>query len=159
MDSPVLNRIFWQLFSAPARGCLYSARRNPPPSRSHLLLPQRRGYARGLRSKEDDGSGRSTWQQRLDYFPKDVSKQLKEFPRVTARELRHRAQRPKRVKMYTRDFIEGSSINSMALHLAYVSQTVCTIRTMATSQNRRLSSHLASHSTSVPSPMKLSSTS
>ena len=158
MDSPVVNRIFQQLFTAPARGCLQSAGRKPPP-RSHLLSTQRRGYARGLRSKEDDGSGRSTWQQRLDYFPKDVTKQLKEFPRVTARELRHRAQRPKRVKMYTRDFIEGSSIYDMPLPLAHILQTVCTIRTMATSLNKLPSSHLESHSTSLPLPTKLSSTS
>ena len=158
MNSPVVNRIFRQLFTAPARGCLHSARRKPPP-RVHLLSPQRRGYARGIRSKEDDGSGRSTWQQRLDYFPKDVSKQLKEFSRVTARELRHRAQRPKRVKMYTRDFIEGSSIYHMPVLLAYMLQTVCTIRTMATSLNKLPSSHPGSPSTSLLLPMKLSLTS
>jgi hypothetical protein len=45
----------------------------------------------------------------MDAFPRDMSKQLKEYPRVTATDLRHRTQRPRRVKMYTREFIDGMS--------------------------------------------------
>ncbi|KAK4940156.1 hypothetical protein LTR10_019691 [Elasticomyces elasticus] len=40
-----------------------------------------------------------------------MSRQLKEYPRVTARDLQHRTQRPRRVKMYTREFIEDSLYN------------------------------------------------
>ena len=108
MDSPAVIQIFRQLLATPARRCLHRRpRARVPPSN----LPQihRRGYA--LRHKEDDGAGRSTWQQRIDYFPQDVSKELQSYPRLTAKELRHRKQRPKRVKMYTRDFIEDSLYN------------------------------------------------
>lgn len=70
---------------------------------------QRRHYA--LRKTDADGQGGSSWQQRLDHFPKDVSRQIREFPRVTARELRHREQRPRRVKMYAREFIDDSLYN------------------------------------------------
>jgi hypothetical protein len=37
-----------------------------------------------------------------------MSKQLKEYPRVTAKDLRHRTQRPRRIKMLTREFIDGA---------------------------------------------------
>ena len=107
MENPVVNQIFRQLF-APARGCLrrqtcakVAVQRNS--------CNQRRHYA--LRNTDADGQGGSTWQQRLDHFPRDVSKQLREYPRVTARDLKFRSQRPKRVKMYQRDFIDDSLYN------------------------------------------------
>ncbi|ETN44370.1 uncharacterized protein HMPREF1541_10550 [Cyphellophora europaea CBS 101466] len=107
MDTVLATQIFRQLFSKPARQCLHAQAR----ARSSLLRTptQRRAYA--LRHREDDGSGRSNWQQRLDHFPPDITKEIKEYPRVTAAELRHRAQRPRRVKMYTRDFIDDSLYN------------------------------------------------
>ena len=81
------------------------ARLSPPTS-----YDARRSKAT-LRHKEDDGHGRSNWQQRLDHFPPDITKELQQYPRVTAAELRHRAQRPKRVKMHTREFIDDSLYN------------------------------------------------
>lgn len=113
MDSPAVTQLFRQLFATPARRCLHRAQPAPPQA---PRIPWR-GYA--IRHKEDDGSGRSNWQQRLDYFPKDVSKELQAYPRVTANELRHRKQRPRRVKMYTRDFIEDSLYNP---HYGYFSK-------------------------------------
>ena len=102
MDLPVVNQIFRQLF-APSRQCLGSqafVRLRKTPREQ-----QRRTYA--LRRSQDDGQGGSRWQQRIDAFPKDMSKQLREYPKVTANDLRHRTQRPRRVKMLAREFIEG----------------------------------------------------
>ena len=105
MDSPAVTRIFQQLFARPSRRCLHlanAARRNSGPS-----LNQYRQYS--ARRSDTLKDGGSSWQQRIDAFPKDMSRQLKEYPRVTARDLQHRTQRPRRVKMYTREFIEGST--------------------------------------------------
>jgi hypothetical protein len=102
MDLPVVNQIFRQLF-APSRRCV-----RPQPLILLRKTPreqQCRTYA--LRRGQDDGQGGSRWQQRIDAFPKDMSKQLREYPKVTASDLRHRTQRPRRVKMLARDFIEG----------------------------------------------------
>lgn len=107
MDSPIATRLFRELFRTPARGCLQIRSRRPVPY-LQTQVTSRRNYA--LHNREDDGRGRSNWQQRLDHFPRDVSKELESYPRVTARDLKNRKQRPKRVKMYTRDFVEGQSI-------------------------------------------------
>jgi hypothetical protein len=70
-----------------------------------LHSSHRRSYA--VRGKQDDQDGGSGWQQRIDAFPKDMSKQLREYPKVTSFDLRNRLHRPRRVKMLARDFIEG----------------------------------------------------
>jgi len=61
-------------------------------------------------SSRGDGYSRqeSNWQQRTDLFPQDRSEEFKKYPMVTADGLRTRRERPRRVKMLTRDFIEGS---------------------------------------------------
>jgi len=102
MDSPVVNYIFRQL-SLPSRRCLHS--RPFAPLRQTPREQQCRTYV--LRRSQDDGQGGSRWQQRIDAFPKDISKQLREYPKLTASDLRYRSQRPRRVKMLARDFIEG----------------------------------------------------
>ena len=107
MDSPVVNHVFRQLF-APSRRCLYS--RSFVPLRMTPREQQCRMYA--LRRSQNDGQGGSRWQQRIDAFPKDMSKQLREYPKLTASDLRHRTQRPRRVKMLARDFIEGWKVIS-----------------------------------------------
>lgn len=48
------------------------------------------------------------WTKRGDY-PKDISQEYRTYPQVTANELRSRRQRPKQVKMLTREFIDGTS--------------------------------------------------
>ncbi|RVX69853.1 hypothetical protein B0A52_05687 [Exophiala mesophila] len=108
MDSPTVLRIFRQL-ARPSRQCVY----NPKSQVSRSAAPfssQHRSYAIGRKSHTDE-RGDSTWQQRTDILPRDVTQQIKEFPRITAKDLRHRTQRPRRVKMYTRDFIEDSLYN------------------------------------------------
>jgi hypothetical protein len=102
MDTPVFNCIFRQL-CAPSRRCLRS--RSFPSLQKPSREQQCRTYA--LRRSQDDGQGGSRWQQRIDAFPRDMSKQLREYPKLTASDLRHRTQRPRRVRMLARDFIEG----------------------------------------------------
>jgi hypothetical protein len=110
MDSPLLTRLFRQLFSHRACQSL----------RSHSELPFRIQGARrhGQRqcisstSRRRDGAGdarrnESHWQQRTDMFPLDMSEEYQKYPMVTADQLRGRRERPRRVKMLTRDFIEG----------------------------------------------------
>lgn len=71
-------------------------------------LDLRRSYVAGRGGQARAQSG-SFWQQRSDLLTKDMSREIQEFPRITARELRRRTQRPRRVKMLTRDFIEGQA--------------------------------------------------
>ena len=105
MDAAVLTKVFRDLFARPARKCLRRHAATSWIGFPALSLQQRRSYA--TRRKQDDAHGGSKWQQRIDAFPKDMSSQLREYPKVTSHDLRHRAQRPTRVKMLTRDFIEG----------------------------------------------------
>jgi len=109
MDSPIISRLFRQLFTH--RGC--------PSLRSHSALPfriqrARHGQTRCVSSRRGDGGevtsrNKSNWQQRTDIFPLDMSEEYQKYPMVTVDQLRGRRERPRRVKMLTRDFIEGSS--------------------------------------------------
>lgn len=49
------------------------------------------------------------WQQRNDMFPADRTAEFETYPMVTADDLRAHKQRPRRVKMLLRDFVEGES--------------------------------------------------
>jgi hypothetical protein len=60
-------------------------------------------------------SSESHWQQRTDMFPMDMSEEYNKYPLVTADQLRGRRERPRRVKMLTRDFIEGRLKSTAAL--------------------------------------------
>ena len=59
-------------------------------------------------SRELDSRSESHWQQRTDIFPQNKAEEFDRFPMITADALRSRKERPKRVKMLTRDFIDGT---------------------------------------------------
>ncbi|KAE8365842.1 S-adenosyl-L-methionine-dependent methyltransferase [Aspergillus caelatus] len=123
MDSPVLSQLFRQLFRHPACQSLrsLSALAGRRPQCIQLSTPRqqcrpfltRRSAAR--RKNVDDGMN---WNKRGDY-PKDIEEELKEFPLVTAKDLRHRRERPRQVKMLTREFIDDSLYNP---HYGYFSK-------------------------------------
>lgn len=57
--------------------------------------------------KVTDKNNESNWQQRTEILSLDMSEEYKKYPTVTANDLRRRSERPKKVKMLMRDFIEG----------------------------------------------------
>ncbi|KAL4969353.1 amidase signature domain-containing protein [Aspergillus stella-maris] len=112
MDSPVLNQLFRQLFRHPACQSLR------PSTSSHtqsFRLPRSQQQCRTLltrrttakRKAADNGTN---WTKRGDY-PKDITNEMKSYPLVTAKELRHRQDRPRQVQMLTREFIDDSLYN------------------------------------------------
>jgi hypothetical protein len=110
MESPVVAQLFRQLFSHRAAHC---ARRIPAV---HLRLP--RVSRRGLSFNRDGDPMDSKWQQRTDMFPLDKSEEYRRYPMVTAENLKSRRERPRRVKMLLRDFIEGNCPESLYRDLA-----------------------------------------
>lgn len=101
MDSPVLNQLFRQLFRHPA---CQSFRRPPPSlSRQTRTFLTRRGPASPKRKSQDDAM---LWTKRGD-IPRNIDQEYLSYPTVTAKELRHRRERPRQVKMLTREFIDG----------------------------------------------------
>jgi hypothetical protein len=152
MDSPIVAQLFRQLFAH-------------RPCRSHSSLPfridnGRRPQARcfsSQRPRAKNGND-SHWQQRTDIFPRDMSEEYTRYPMVTADELRGRRERPRRVKMLTRDFIEGMRKIKLPLDQAHISQTLCIIRRMATSLNRWSFSLQESNLISIASKTSPSST-
>jgi hypothetical protein len=101
---------------------------------------------RGLATDKNE----SHWQQRTDLFPQDMSEEYNKYPMVTADQLRGRRERPRRVKMLTRDFIEGIS-RSRRRYSTDVNngQILFTIHPTDTSRNKSLFSHLEKHSISI----------
>jgi len=131
MDSPAVNGLFRRL--ATHRFCqqsrpLQSAvshqqwrqnssgrpatpKRTPPPPPAPRERPR----------KDVKTTSESNWQQRTDTFPEDRGEEFRKYPTVTADSLRTRKERPRRVKMLMRDFIEDSLYNP---HYGYFSKNV-----------------------------------
>ncbi|KAE8148429.1 S-adenosyl-L-methionine-dependent methyltransferase [Aspergillus avenaceus] len=123
MDSPVLNQLFRQLFRHPPCRTLRSASSIPGRRPDCVRLSTPRQQCRSFLSRRsaakrkpvDDGM---VWNRRGDY-PKDIEEEYKTFPLVTAKDLRHRRERPRQVKMLTREFIDDSLYNP---HYGYFSK-------------------------------------
>ena len=103
MNSPAITRVFRQLFSHQiCSRRLYSS--------LPLSIPAHRRFYQHKSAEEtydDGGSKESHWQQRTEFLPPNKIEEYRRYPLVDANALRSRRERPRRVKMLIRDFIEG----------------------------------------------------
>lgn len=106
MDSPLVTQIFRQLFSHRASQCL--ARGARPALSAHHARIQRRCMASRVRDGETTRESR--WTPRKHTFPNERTEEFDRYPMVTSEMLKSRRERPRRVKMLLRDFIEGQEI-------------------------------------------------
>ncbi len=107
MESELLTRVFRRLFSHHVCSKL---RTHAPGRRPNLNASQRRWYKSPTEDDTiDDFDARreSDWKQRSEMFPPDKMKDYEKYPMVSFEQLKQRRERQKRVKMLTRDFIEG----------------------------------------------------
>ncbi|KAI9899117.1 hypothetical protein N3K66_005578 [Trichothecium roseum] len=117
MDSPVVSNLFRQLFRHRPPGCLRNLHGPATASATAAATTrsgQRRTYAgvphgaskdRGMKTNE------SRWQQRTNILPDDRTEEFKQFPQLTADDLKRRTERPRKCKMLLRDFIDDSLYN------------------------------------------------
>lgn len=111
MDSPIVTQLFRQLFRHGHPAC--QSRRNLTNLASAIHHGRQLRQLRALSSEHKRRGTLSTsekerqWQQRSNVSPADHTEDLKRYPTVTAKELRSYRERPRRVKMLMRDFIEG----------------------------------------------------
>lgn len=120
MDSPIVTQLFRQLFRH--RAC--QSRQNfvkLATTIQHVRRQQQRRLYSDDRGARNTPRNESNWQQRTDLFPVDMSEEYKKYPMVTANDLRTKKDRPRRVKMLMRDFIEDSLYNP---HYGYFSKQV-----------------------------------
>lgn len=104
MDSPLVTQLFRQLFSHRASQCLARGTR-PAITAAHAPQIQRRGKATRLGAGET--TRESKWTPRKNVFPHERAEEFERYPTITSDMLRSRKERPRRVKMLLRDFIEG----------------------------------------------------
>lgn len=106
MSSPPLTRALRQLFSHQtcSRRHYTSSISIPSPLPAHRRFYQKKSAEE---TYDDGGTQESHWQQRTEFFPPEKSKEYERYPMVDANALRSRKERPRRVKMLIRDFIEG----------------------------------------------------
>lgn len=99
MDSPVLGQLFRQLFRHSA---CQSFRRYPSP-----VSQQTRSFlTRRTATKRKSQLDSAIWRKR-GHDPKNIDKEYESYPLVTAKDLRSRRERPREVKMLTREFVDG----------------------------------------------------
>lgn len=94
MDSPLVSSLFRSLFRQ--RACLR-------PVRNGAVLAHRRHITFPVAPD----SSKDLWQPRSTFLQRDRSEEFGRYPMVTAKMLATRKERPKRVKMLVRDFIDG----------------------------------------------------
>lgn len=149
MDSPLVSQLFRQLFSHRTCSRLRSPLSLPFRIAGVQRTQQWRKFSSGGARLEDNAQRESHWQQRTDLFPLDKSKDFEKYPMVTADGLRSRKERPKRVKMLMRDFIEGSIPYTPTISILSPYKTAYTTQITATSANKPSFSPLATPSTSI----------
>ncbi|KOS19169.1 NADH dehydrogenase complex I [Escovopsis weberi] len=104
MDSPIVAHLFRQLFRHRPAGCqrlrngLRQGARSGQPART---VATRASRDRGMKSNE------SRWQQRTQLLPEDRREEFSQYPQITLEELKKRTERPRKVRMLLRDFIDG----------------------------------------------------
>lgn len=125
MDSPIVAQLFRQLFRNRPRGCkghhlprlpngIRPGRAAAPAAAAHqtrMYVAGRPSSDRGMKKNE------SRWQQRTHILPHDRSAEFAEYPYISLAELKQRKERPRKVKMLLRDFIDGKAglCNPLAL--------------------------------------------
>nr|POF25973.1 protein arginine methyltransferase ndufaf7 like, mitochondrial [Quercus suber] len=120
MDVPAINQLFRSL--ARHHFCQDIGHLRPFAQQCRTRTTDSKVYSRAKKQQEKPKSTiESNWQQRTDHFPLDKVEDFKKYPIVTADGLRGRKDRPKRVKMLMRDFIEDSLYNP---HYGYFSKNV-----------------------------------
>ncbi|EGX91316.1 COG1565 domain protein [Cordyceps militaris CM01] len=123
MDSPIVTQLFRQLFRQRPRGCQGHWPTTTTTATTMLRRPSHRPIARcgsnhnarsyATRASIDRGmkKNESRWQQRTHILPEDRSDEFAKYPYISAAELKQRTERPRKVKMLLRDFIEDSLYN------------------------------------------------
>ncbi|KAF8469657.1 S-adenosyl-L-methionine-dependent methyltransferase [Kalaharituber pfeilii] len=113
MDSPIVSSALRALFHH--RACLL--RRTSSSLLAHRLrhngvsIAHARALATGGGRPGRQKESEVTWQPRTLNLYQDVSEEFKRYPTVTAQDLVNRTERPRRVKMWARDFIDDSLYN------------------------------------------------
>ena len=92
MDSPVAASLFRTLFRH--RRCI-------PNHATRRTIFTHRPDAKAAAAAGE-------WQQKSPFLHIDLSEEFKRYPLVTAGQLARRKERPKRVKMLVRDYIDGA---------------------------------------------------
>ena len=107
MGTPLLTQVFRRLLSHHTCSTL----RYHQPASGRLSASgngQKRSYKSRRKDRQNsEDKALSNWQQRTSIFPPNKLQEYERAPLVTANALRGRRERPRRVKMLTRDFIEG----------------------------------------------------
>lgn len=105
MDTPLATSLFRQLF------------RHRPRVRNARLLPRnpvvprrQQQQCRTIFSERDDAkvaAAAGEWQPKSPFLQIDMTEEFRRYPMVTAEQLSKRKERPRRVKMLVRDYIDG----------------------------------------------------
>ncbi|KAF3348732.1 hypothetical protein VdG2_03614 [Verticillium dahliae VDG2] len=115
MDSPIVTRLFRDLFRHPACQSRQRLSARLRPAANHICRQphhhQRRQYAVKSGLGKGEKTNESRWQQRTQLFPADRSEEFETYPLVTAEDLKGRDVRPRKVKMLMRDFVDDSLYN------------------------------------------------